>query len=187
MVSQSSYISIKDAAKQLHLSSATVNQWIAAQVLLARHNPTEEPEVFVGSISTILEEKRVLPIIDPVATDVLKIAIVEDDLDLTKLLEMTIHSFEFKTQIQTATNGLKGLALLSEYKPDVLIADLNMPVMDGFRMLRAIDGSDLAPKKLIVTTALSLGDIDTRGGLPKNAQVIRKPFALTELESLLRP
>ena len=183
----SGYTSIEMAAEQLHLSKATIIQWMAAEVLLSRQTPYQVPEVFAESIASVLEERKKLPIIDPVATDVLKIAIVEDDLDLTKLLEMTIHSFDFKTQILSVTNGLSGLALLSEYKPDALIADLNMPIMDGFRMLKAIDGTELSPKKIIVTTALSPEDVHRRGGVPQGAKLIGKPFALTELESLLRP
>jgi hypothetical protein len=183
----SGYTSIEMAAEQLHLSKATIIQWMAAEVLLSRQTPNQVPEVFAGSIASVLEERKKLPIIDPVATDVLKVAIVEDDLDLTKLLEMTIHSFDFKTQILSVTNGLSGLALLSEYKPDALIADLNMPIMDGFRMLKAIDGTELSPKKIIVTTALSPEDVHRRGGVPQGAKLIGKPFALTELESLLRP
>jgi CheY-like chemotaxis protein len=100
---------------------------------------------------------------------------------------MTIHSFDFKTQILAVSNGFSGLALLSEYKPDVLIADLNMPVMDGFRMLKAIDGTELSPKKILVTTALSPEDVRERGGIPAQAKLIGKPFALSELKSLLRP
>jgi CheY-like chemotaxis protein len=183
----SGYTSIEMAAEQLHLSKATIIQWIAAEVLLSRQTPNQVPEVFAGSIASVLEERKKLPIIDPVATDVLKVAIVEDDLDLTKLLEMTIHSFDFKTQILSVTNGFSGLALLSEYKPDVLIADLNMPIMDGFRMLKAIDHTELSPKKIIVTTALSSEDVHSRGGIPERAKLIGKPFALIELESLLRP
>ena len=139
MSSASSYISLSQAAEKLHLSTATILRWIAADALLVRRNPNQEPQVATESIDALIHAKKSLPIIDPVAPDVLKVAIVEDDLDLTKLLEMTIHSFDFKTQIQTASNGLIGLALLSEYKADVLIADLNMPVMDGFRMLNAIE------------------------------------------------
>lgn len=187
MSQSSAYLSIEKAAQELQLSPATITQWVEAQALLSRQTPNQAPEVFADSIEAFLQERKRLPIIDPVATDVLKIAIVEDDLDLTKLLEMTIHSFEFKTQILSVTNGLKGLALLSEYRADVLIADLNMPIMDGFRMLKAIDGTDLLPKKIIVTTALSAADVDSRGGVPRSAKIIRKPFALSELEALLYP
>jgi hypothetical protein len=106
MSSASSYATINQAAEQLHVSVTTIHRWIAAEALLVRSNPNQEPQIFTESIAALLNEKKSLPIIDPVATDVLKVAIVEDDLDLTKLLEMTIHSFDFKTQIQTAGNGL---------------------------------------------------------------------------------
>jgi hypothetical protein len=55
-------------------------------VLLSRRTPNQAPEVVTDSILAFLEERKKLPIIDPVATDVLKVAIVEDDHDLTKLL-----------------------------------------------------------------------------------------------------
>ena len=183
---QSNHLLISDVAKQFALSEATIAQWIVAGALMVQRNQNEDPLILSDSVNGILEEKKNIPIIDPVASDVIKVAIVEDDSDLCKLLEMTIHNFDFKTQIQTATNGLKGLALLTEYKPDILIADLNMPVMDGFRLLQAIDGTELAPKKIVVITALDQNIISSRGGLPSNATIISKPFNLSELEAQFR-
>ena len=186
MIQETRYMSINEAAQALHLSVSTVQQWIHCGVLLAR-TTGEDQQLLGTSVDAILAEKKSHSIISPVAPDVLKIAIVEDDLDLTKLLEMTIHGFEFKSQVHTSTSGLSGLALLCEFRPDVLIADLNMPIMDGFRMINALENSELAPKKLIVTTALSATDIEDRGGLPARAIVIRKPFSLSELEDKLKP
>ena len=186
MTHETSYLSIAEAAQALHLSNNTIKHWINCGVLLAKTSE-KDAQLLGSSVDAILAERKNHSIISPVAPDVLKIAIVEDDLDLTKLLEMTIHGFEFKSQVHTSTNGLSGLALLCEFRPDVLITDLNMPVMDGFRMINALENSELAPKKLIVTTALSDSDIEDRGGLPKRAIVIRKPFSLNELEDKLKP
>lgn len=186
MIQETRYMSINEAAQALHLSVSTVKQWINCGVLLAK-TTGENEQLLSTSVDAILAERKNHSIISPVASDVLKIAIVEDDLDLTKLLEMTIHGFEFKSQVHTSTNGLSGLALLCEFRPDVLITDLNMPVMDGFRMINALENSELTSKKLIVTTALSDSDIEDRGGLPKRAIVIRKPFSLNELEDKLKP
>ncbi len=183
---QSNHLLISDVAKRFAISEATVAQWIVAGALMVQRNQNEDPLILSDSVNSILEEKKSIPIIDPVASDVIKVAIVEDDSDLCKLLEMTIHNFDFKTQIQIASNGLKGLALLTEYKPDILIADLNMPVMDGFRLLQAIDGTELAPKKIVVITALDQNIISSRGGLPSNATIISKPFNLSELEAQFR-
>ena len=75
--------------------------------------------------------------------------------------------------------------MLGMFQPDVLIADLNMPDMDGFRMLRSIEGSEFSPKTIIVTTALSLAEIAERGGLPPGALVLQKPYPLGLLEEAL--
>ena len=75
---------------------------------------------------------------------------------------------------------------MGTFRPDVLIADLNMPDMDGFRMLRSIQGSEFAPRKIIVTTALSTSEITERGGVPAEALVLQKPYPLSLLENALR-
>ena len=72
--------------------------------------------------------------------------------------------------------------MLGEFRPDILITDLNMPDMDGFRMLQSIEGSEFSPPKLIVTTALDAKDINARGVLPTRATVLHKPFTLSDLE-----
>ena len=186
MTVESQYQTLEETALSLNLTTKTVEQWVDVGALLGKKEATGL-EILKSSILSIIEERQNFVMISPVASDVLKIAIVEDDLDLTKLLEMTIHNFDYKTQIYSCTNGLSGLALHCEYRPDVLIVDLNMPIMDGFRMINALENSELAPKKIIVTTALSAEDIKARGGLPKRAIVISKPFSLSELEGHLQP
>jgi CheY-like chemotaxis protein len=100
---------------------------------------------------------------------------------------MSIEGFDFKTEVHSAVNGFQGLVLMSEFRADVVIADLNMPQMDGFRMLAALESSEFAPKKIIVITALSDADIAERGGVPARAVVLRKPIALNDLEEHVRP
>lgn len=181
------YLSIATAAERMHVLPATVAHWIAVGVLQAQQRADSLPEVLADSVVQWLSEKNRLPIMRPVAGDVLKITLVEDDPDIVKLLEMSIEGFDFKTEVHSAGNGFKGLVLMSEFRADVLIADLNMPQMDGFRMLAAIEASELAPKKIIVITALSDADIAARGGVPARAIVLRKPIALDDLEQHVRP
>jgi DNA-binding response OmpR family regulator len=116
----------------------------------------------------------------------LKVAIVEDDPDVVTLLQMMLTGLDFPCEVQTRSDGFKGLILLGTFRPDVLIADLNMPDMDGFRMLRSIQGSEFAPRKIIVTTALSTSEITERGGVPLEALVLQKPYPLSLLENALR-
>lgn len=57
------------------------------------------------------------------------VLIVDDDVYIRRILEIKLKTRGFT--ILTAPNGVEGLALLQEQRPDVLIVDINMPKLDG--------------------------------------------------------
>jgi len=65
-----------------------------------------------------------------------KILIVEDDQSLVKVLvkKLTQEGFE----VSTAANGKIGLATAIKNKPDLILLDIVMPVMDGLTMLQEL-------------------------------------------------
>lgn len=76
---------------------------------------------------------------------------------------------------------------VGETCPDLLITDLNMPGMDGFRMIRTLrNNPQLKDMKILVVTALGKKEIDDRGGLPPDTMVYTKPVPFSTLESLVR-
>jgi len=56
--------------------------------------------------------------------------------------------------VYEAENGLEGLDLYRQYRPDVVISDIRMPVLDGMEMSKAIKSLD-KNSKIILTTAHS--------------------------------
>jgi len=186
MTSEVAYITTKEAAELLGISLRSAQLWVENGALLAWKTSGGHRRILLISVQKIIEERNKLSF-NPAQNlqNNLKIAIVEDDLDLLELVLASIGSFSPNAQIQTAIDGFKGLIMIGEFKPDILIADLNMPNMDGFRMIRAIEGSEDAPKKIIIMTALSQADIDERGGLPAAATLLQKPFSLDRLELLI--
>ena len=188
MVSEAAYISTREAAQLLNISLRSAQLWVESGALLAWKTSGGHRRILLSSVEKILEERKRLSI-DPTLANSpkLKVAIVEDDLDLLQLMALTIRGLKKATEVQTSTDGFKGLIMLGEFRPDVLITDLNMPDMDGFRMLQAIEGSEFSPPKLIITTALDTTDISARGVLPARAIVLHKPFTLSELEKAVLP
>lgn len=78
---------------------------------------------------------------------------VEDE----EMIRDEIYNF-FKNYVKNfhvAKNGLEGLELYSEFKPDLIITDIQMPKMDGLEMLKRIENKNIP---VIITTAYS--DID---------------------------
>jgi CheY-like chemotaxis protein len=82
---------------------------------------------------------------------VAKILIVDDEGDLRTLLGLCFlrrgHS------IMVAGDGAAALACLAAYAPDLLVTDLNMPVLDGLELLRQLRADGHADLPVIVLTA----------------------------------
>ena len=68
-----------------------------------------------------------------------KILIVDDDIEIRKLL--SAHFMSKGYEVVTGENGKEGVSLAAEEKPDLIIMDLNMPVMDGFLATKEIKTS----------------------------------------------
>ncbi len=64
------------------------------------------------------------------------LAIIEDDAALCELYTMKFELEGFV--VKTAGDGVLGLELIADFKPDIVLLDLMMPNMDGVEMLRRL-------------------------------------------------
>jgi CheY-like chemotaxis protein len=65
-----------------------------------------------------------------------KILLVDDDPTLAKLFSIALRKSGF--EVHTATDGADGLQVALRERPDLVVADLNMPRLDGWGLLRAM-------------------------------------------------
>jgi len=65
-----------------------------------------------------------------------KIAIIEDDIAIAQMYRMKFEAEGYSVQI--AENGKLGLQLAEEMKPDIILLDLMMPIMNGDEMLQKL-------------------------------------------------
>jgi CheY-like chemotaxis protein len=101
------------------------------------------------------------------------ILIIDDDSFF-----VTIYSEEFKQngfEVNTATNGEEAIRIASAQKPDIILLDLVMPRMDGFRVIEALKSeSSTAAIPVFVLTNLGLQqDIDRCMKLGATAYAIK--------------
>lgn len=69
--------------------------------------------------------------------------------------------------------------------PDLLITDLNMPEMDGFRMLRILhQAPELAHTTIVAVTGLDDAAIAAKGGLPPEILLLAKPTPFNQLQKI---
>lgn len=179
------YVSSREAADLLGISLRTAQLWVENGVLVAWKTPGGHRRILMSSVQQVLAERS--KITQPGAASArLRVVVVEDDPDLSTLLRLTISQVNHNIDVMCAKDGFEGLVLVGQSHPDVLITDLNMPGMDGFRMIRALGGGENAPRQIVVITALSRIDIQERGGLPDGVSVLEKPVSLAAIEALIR-
>ena len=65
-----------------------------------------------------------------------KILIVDDDPNVLRLMDYTFREEGY--DVASAANGVRALEVLEEHVPDLIIADVMMPVMDGYELCRRI-------------------------------------------------
>lgn len=69
-----------------------------------------------------------------------KIAIIEDDAVISQMYRMKFEADGF--EVQLASDGEKGVALVKSFQPDIILLDLQMPRLDGTGALRKIREAD---------------------------------------------
>lgn len=80
-----------------------------------------------------------------------KIAIVEDDIAIAQMYRIKFEAEGFT--VQTAENGVLGLELLENMKPDIVLLDLMMPEMNGDQVLTQLRKTDWGKDmKVIILT-----------------------------------
>jgi CheY-like chemotaxis protein len=81
-----------------------------------------------------------------------------------------------------ADNGYNGLLRVGFDHPQLIITDLTMPDMNGYRMIEALQRDKQTAKITVVAvTGLSDGEIDEQGGLPEDVMVLHKPVDFSRL------
>ena len=114
------------------------------------------------------------------------VLIIEDETNIADLLKIYLKKEGYR--VETAPDGGEGLKLFRSLKPDLVLLDLMMPVMDGWEVCKAIRAESQTP--VIMLTAKSETD-DKVAGLKLGADdYITKPFEMKEvlarIEAVLR-
>ena len=88
-------------------------------------------------------------------------------------------------EVIIACNGKEGLEKYRQVKPDIIVADIEMPVMDGYEMVRRIRETDRELPILFSSARVSPKDV-VKGYELGSGQLRQKPFLPEELDAHVR-
>lgn len=113
------------------------------------------------------------------------ILIIEDSAELAEIIEATLQRIHFKTAHET--HGTRALTRFNEMRPDVVLLDIGLPDMTGWKLLdhiKEVKGDARMPVIIVIT---AYGDPANRlvGKLQNVHEYLIKPFTSDEVERVV--
>jgi len=106
-----------------------------------------------------------------------EILVVEDDPALRHLLQMTLELEGFA--VTTAATGPDAVAQATSHHPAVMLLDLELPGLDGWGVIHALDARQVTPPVVLVTGSERRGI--RAAARQRGVPVVGKPFAIDDV------
>ncbi|MFQ3534955.1 MAG: response regulator transcription factor [Aggregatilineales bacterium] len=112
-----------------------------------------------------------------------KVLIVEDDPDTNRLLQIDLKQHGYETI--TAANGLEGLRMFHDQRPNLVVLDVSLPMMDGLTVCQRI--RELSSVPILIMTATAITEEEIARGLNLGAdEYMLKPIRNMEFHARVR-
>ncbi|WP_288380433.1 response regulator [uncultured Massilia sp.] len=195
-IDPSAFCSTRQAADLIGVSHRTIQLWVENGTLQAWKTAGGHRRIVMASIQRVLDQRRAAVAPPPAAATAApagrrRVLIVDDEATLLRLYELEMASWDLDLDVVKAANGFEALIRIGEQRPDILVSDLSMPGMDGFRMIRTLRADPAyADMAIIVVSGLDRATVHTMG-LPEDVPFFPQPAPFAELrravEGVLAP
>ncbi len=153
--SSSDDIAIHDAARDLNIQFSLTKPVKSDELYCFLQNIETQPEVDTKVTNT--QTTNSLVEILPQLTSDIKIMIAEDNKMNMIVISKMLKNILPNAQLFEAGNGEEALALLNDIVPDLVLMDVQMPVMDGVEATKKIRANTTHPAAKVLVVALTAG------------------------------
>lgn len=172
-----------EAAKDLGVSIRTIQQWMEKGLLTGSKTPGGHRRLDAESVRQLAIKRQQK---QTGLGNSCRVLVIEDDPDICKLYDLMSRGWRIPVQMHCASDGLKGLIAMGEFKPDFVIVDLNIPLVDGYQLIHALEERfDSKTFRYCVVTAMMPEEVAQKGKLPEACPVLTKPIDFEVLENLV--
>lgn len=188
--SDSDICTSKKAAQLLCVTPRTVQLWADAGVLKSWKTPGGHRRYSVSDVMALAQRVRAGEVPEAaLATTLLplRLLVVEDDDILLALYRATIESWQLPIELELAADGYTGMLKAGVHKPDLLLLDINLPNIDGYKIVESFMANGLlATMKLVIVSGLPPQEI--RRNLPEGPDycILGKPIPFDQIKQMVQ-
>jgi len=111
----------------------------------------------------------------------IKLLLIEDDVNLGYVMKYVLEDVIGEYEVDVALNGEEGLEHMKSFAPDVIVSDIEMPVMNGYEMVKRIRQTNLDLPVILATGKISPKNV-IAGYEVGTDYYIKKPYTPEELD-----
>lgn len=172
-----------EIAAHCRVSYEAVSKWIKSGKLKAYTTPGRHHRVCRADFEEFLKEYNLPPLAEPVLHR--KVLIVDDDPAILRMLS-TLFSKTGEYEVATAADGFEAGIQIAGNCPHLVILDLMMPNIDGFKVCRGIKSNPQTRQAIVVVLTGYATPENVRKALECGADCcLEKPVSLGDLEQKL--
>jgi excisionase family DNA binding protein len=174
------------AAKLLNVSVGTIQNLVESSSLKAWKTKGGHRRISLQSIKEYQISNKLESAIFFSNDSSLRVLVVEDDEDTRLMYQAFFDRWSLPLDVTMYASAMEALIDMPAMRPQILLTDLNMPKIDGFKFLKTLREHRLfSSLHVIVMTGLSDELIQERGGLPHDVQLLRKPIDMEWVRGFL--
>lgn len=111
-----------------------------------------------------------------------RLLLVDDDPNMQRMVALFLNKKNYELEI--SSNGRKALEMLDKNKYDLIISDMQMPLMDGLELLQKIRTKKIKTPVILISAYTSI-DLPNEADTSDFAAVLLKPFDSSNLMAII--
>ena len=181
------YFTSREVGDILQVTASSVVKWINDGILNAFRTPGGHRRVPASELVRFARHHG-MPIpeqLRDLATS--KLLIVDDEPRFLSALQRAFKPYNEEFALQTVGNGIDALVLIGALKPDLLVLDLQMPGIDGFKVLERLKSQPGTRSMTVIALSGQMNEATAERCRKLGATAfLQKPVRIAELLATLR-
>lgn len=182
-MAQSTLIALKQASDLCGIRPEKLRRWVCEEGVPLHRFPEGPCILRIDLFKCLIRHGRAIP---PSLAGSPKVLLVEDDPDMLLVMVEALEELSGKISVGTAADGRRGLKKFMDFRPDLIVTDIQMPGFSGMELCRWIcQNKEIYPVKILAITGQP-GDKSRQGALESGAdEYLAKPFTPEDLRRVV--